>query len=126
MIHRDCTDGVRSRDRFLKRFPNISTLAAAQEEEVLALWSGLGYYSRARNLHRSAQKIVGEMEGHFPRDPELIASLPGIGRYTLGAIASIAFDLPVPLVDGNVIRVYSRIFALKGSPKDSKFLKRIW
>jgi A/G-specific adenine glycosylase len=112
--------------RFLKRFPTIQSLASAKEEEVLALWSGLGYYSRAKNLHKAAQKIVREHEGKFPEDPETIQSLPGIGRYTLGAIASIAFDQALPVVDGNVIRVYSRLFALKGSPKESKFQKEIW
>src|SRR5262247_3274442 len=112
--------------RFLKRFPDIHSLATAREEDVLALWSGLGYYSRARNLHQAALKIVQDHRGRFPQDPDAIRSLPGIGPYTLGAVASIAFDLPLPLVDGNVIRVYSRLLALKGSPKDTKFQKKIW
>ena len=112
--------------RFLKRFPDLRSLAEATEEEVLALWSGLGYYSRAKNIHRSARKILVEHAGIFPKDPEKIAALPGIGRYTLGAVGSIAFGLPLPVVDGNVIRVYARLFALKGDPKDSKFQKQIW
>jgi A/G-specific adenine glycosylase len=112
--------------RFLRRFPTVESLARAKEEEVLALWSGLGYYSRARNLHRAAQKIVQDFQGMFPRDPEEIRSLPGIGRYTLGAVASIAFNLPLPLVDGNVARVYSRLLAFKGSPKDGAFQKKMW
>jgi len=112
--------------RFLKKFPNIKSLAHAKEEEVLALWSGLGYYSRARNLQAAAKKILQEHQGKFPEDPDAILALPGIGRYTLGAIASIAFDQVLPLVDGNVIRVYSRFFALKGSPSDTKFVKKIW
>src|SRR4029453_3344213 len=112
--------------RFLRRFPDLRSLAEAKEEEVLTLWSGLGYYSRARNLHRAAQKILDDHGGKFPKDPEMIASLPGIGRYTLGAVGSIAFGHPLPLVDGNVIRVYARYFALKGSPKDSRFQKKIW
>ncbi len=112
--------------RFLKKFPTLESLAQAPLEDVLALWSGLGYYSRARNLHRAAQKIVSEHQGKFPERSEDILSLPGIGRYTLGAIASIAFGQALPLVDGNVIRVYSRLFALKGSPSDSQFQKKIW
>ncbi|MFO1518278.1 MAG: A/G-specific adenine glycosylase [bacterium] len=112
--------------RFLKRFPNVDSLAQATEEDVLALWSGLGYYSRAKNLHKAAQAIVREHRGKFPKDPESIEALPGIGRYTLGAIASIAFEIPLALVDGNVIRVYSRLFAKRGSPKESKFQKEIW
>ncbi len=112
--------------RFLKKFPDLKSLAMASEEEVLAQWSGLGYYSRARNLHKAAQKILKEYQGKFPEKPEEILSLPGIGRYTLGAIASIAFNQALPLVDGNVIRVYSRLFALKGSPSDTKFQKKIW
>ncbi len=112
--------------RFLKKFPTIQSLAEADEKDVLALWSGLGYYSRAKNLQKAAQKIMTEFEGKFPQNPENILSLPGIGRYTLGAIGSIAFDLPLALVDGNVIRVYARLFALKGSPSDTKFQKRIW
>jgi len=112
--------------RFLKRFPDVRSLAEAPEDEVLALWSGLGYYSRAKNLHLAARQIMERHSGRFPRDPEAILSLPGIGRYTLGAIASIAFDHPLPLVDGNVIRVYARLFARKGSVKDRKFQKWIW
>ncbi len=113
-------------NRFLKKFPAISSLAEAKEEEVLSLWSGLGYYSRARNLHQAAKKIVEEHQGKFPQDPKAIQALPGIGRYTLGAIASIAFHQPLPVVDGNVIRVYARLFALKGVPNDPKFQKKIW
>ncbi len=112
--------------RFLKRFPDILSLANAKEEEVLTLWSGLGYYSRAKNLQKAAGQIVEKHQNQFPKDPKAILDLPGIGRYTLGAIASIAFDLPLPLVDGNVIRVYSRVFAIKGSPSDLKFQKQIW
>ncbi len=112
--------------RFLKKFPTLKSLAQAKEEEVLALWSGLGYYSRARNLQAAAKKILQEHQGKFPKDPDAILALPGIGRYTLGAIASIAFNQALPLVDGNVIRVYSRFFALKGSPSDTKFVKKIW
>jgi len=102
-------------DRFLKRFPDIESLANAPEEDVLALWSGLGYYSRARNLHKAAILIVSE-HGKFPADFETILALPGIGRYTAGAICSIAFNQPHPVVDGNIQRVISRLKALRARP----------
>jgi A/G-specific adenine glycosylase len=94
---------------FLKKFPNIRKLAAAREATVLAAWSGLGYYRRARMLHAAARVIVREHEGKFPQDSTGLRSLPGIGRYTAAAIASIAFDEPVAVVDGNVERVASRL-----------------
>ncbi len=112
--------------RFLTRFPTIQDLAKANEEEVLTLWSGLGYYSRARNLYKGAKEIVEKYDAKFPSNPQEILSLPGIGKYTLGAIASIAFEQPLPLVDGNVMRVYSRVFAISGNPQESKFQKKIW
>jgi A/G-specific adenine glycosylase len=90
--------------RFLERFPDVAALAAAEENEVLAAWSGLGYYSRARNLHRAARTMDG-----FPRDYEAIRALPGVGPYTAAAIASIAFDLPYAVLDGNVLRVVARV-----------------
>ena len=93
--------------RFLSRFPSVETLAAAAEQDVLALWSGLGYYSRARNLHRAAQQIVAS--GGFPRDYQAIRDLPGIGDYTAAAVASIAFGLPHAVLDGNVLRVVARV-----------------
>lgn len=95
--------------RFLAEFPAIEALANADEERVLKLWEGLGYYSRARNLQRAAKVVVEEYGGQFPDTPERISKLPGIGAYTTGAIASICFDQPVPAVDGNVLRVVSRI-----------------
>ncbi len=94
--------------RFLERFPTAFELAAASEEEVLKAWEGLGYYTRARNLHRAAKIIA---ENGFPRDFEGVRSLPGVGDYTAGAICSIAFDLPCPAVDGNVLRILTRLFA---------------
>ncbi len=97
--------------KFLERFPDIAALAKASVDDVLSQWAGLGYYSRARNLHRCAQ-TVHEMGG-FPRDPAGLQALPGIGPYTAAAIASIAFDVPVVPVDGNVERVVSRIFAVE-------------
>ncbi len=96
-------------ERWLARFPDFSTLAAATEAEVLAVWQGLGYYSRARNLHRAAQQVVAEFGGALPPDPAEIARLPGVGRYTAGAIASFAFDLAVPAIDGNIARVLARL-----------------
>lgn len=94
-------------ERFLARFPNAAELAQAEEAEVLALWSGLGYYSRARNLHQAAKKIVAA--GGFPRDYAAIRELPGIGDYTAAAVASIAYGLPYAVVDGNVRRVAARL-----------------
>jgi A/G-specific adenine glycosylase len=93
--------------RFLERFPTVTALAAAAEDDVLALWSGLGYYSRARNLRRAAQQIAAA--GGFPREYAAIRELPGIGDYTAAAVGSMAFDLPVAVVDGNVLRVVARV-----------------
>jgi A/G-specific adenine glycosylase len=95
--------------RFLQRFPTVERLAAARESSVLAAWSGLGYYRRARMLHAAARKIVRERAGKFPANAEELRALPGIGRYTAAAIASIAFDEPVAVVDGNVERVLQRV-----------------
>ena len=95
--------------RFMDLFPTVETLAAADEQEVLKAWEGLGYYSRARNLHRAAREIMARYGGVFPDTLKEIRSLPGIGPYTAGAIASISYDLPVPAVDGNVLRVMARL-----------------
>ena len=94
--------------RFLETLPNIASLAAVEEDRLLKLWEGLGYYSRARNLKRAAEVIQKEHGGALPRDYDALLKLPGIGAYTAGAIASIAFDIPVPAVDGNVLRVIAR------------------
>lgn len=94
--------------RFLESFPTIAELAKAEEQDVLKIWQGLGYYSRARNLQKAAQIVMQEYHGVIPREPLLLAKLPGIGPYTSGAVASIAFGLPVPAVDGNVLRVVTR------------------
>src|SRR5664279_4349503 len=96
--------------RFLQRLPTVQALAAAREQSVLALWSGLGYYHRARRLHQAAKVIARERDGEFPRTAEAWRELPGIGRYTAAAIASIAFGEPVAVVDGNVERVIERLF----------------
>ena len=98
--------------RWMARFPDIRSLAKADLDTVLKLWEGLGYYSRARNLHKAAWLITDEMGGIFPTSYKQILALPGVGPYTAGAIASIAFGQPTPAVDGNVLRVMSRIFAL--------------
>ena len=113
-------------ERFLSRFPDVGSLAAAPEGEVLEHWAGLGYYSRARNLHRAAREILSRHGGTFPSDFNSVLALPGVGRYTAGAILSIAFQKPYPVVDGNVIRVFSRLFGLPGKPKDPQFVKTIW
>jgi A/G-specific adenine glycosylase len=99
--------------KFLRRFPTVEKLASARESSVLAAWSGLGYYRRARMLHTAAKKIVKEYRGEFPGSAEDLCALPGIGRYTAAAIASIAFDQPVAVVDGNVERVLQRIHGKK-------------
>ncbi|MBQ3484008.1 MAG: A/G-specific adenine glycosylase [Clostridia bacterium] len=100
-------------ERFLERFPTIAALAAAPEDDVLKLWEGLGYYSRARNLHKGAQQVVEEFGSVIPADVDSLRKISGIGPYTAGAIASIAFDQPVPAVDGNVIRVVSRLKGIR-------------
>ncbi len=95
--------------RFVERFPDVETLAKASEDEVLRYWQGLGYYSRARNLHKAAQQIVANGQMPFPTDYQAIRALPGIGDYTAGAIAAFAYNLPYPALDGNVYRVLSRL-----------------
>ncbi|HTL70128.1 MAG TPA: A/G-specific adenine glycosylase [Candidatus Eisenbacteria bacterium] len=98
--------------RWMKAFPTVEALARADEKKVLKAWEGLGYYSRARNLHETARRIVAEFGGKFPEDFETLLSLKGVGRYSAGAIASIAYNRPRPIVDGNVLRVLSRLFAI--------------
>jgi A/G-specific adenine glycosylase len=110
--------GIHYYQRFIKRFPDIYTLAGATEEEVLKLWQGLGYYSRARNLHRAARMVQTSFAGEFPCEFDELLKLPGIGKYTASAIASLAFNKPVAVVDGNVYRVISRLFGIY-DPKDS-------
>ena len=109
-------------DRFLQHFPTVESLAAAPQKEVLKLWSGLGYYSRARNLHLTSQKIVADHNGKFPRELETALELPGIGAYTAAAVLSIAYDAPFAVLDGNVARVLARIHAIRGDLR----IPRIW
>ena len=110
-------------ERFLQRYPDVGTLACADEHDLLVAWAGLGYYSRARNLQRAAKKIV-EL-GEFPRDYQSIRNLPGVGDYTAAAIASIAFDLPYAVLDGNVIRVLSRLNGDSGNIHSAGVKKRL-
>ncbi|WP_233104140.1 A/G-specific adenine glycosylase [Haliangium ochraceum] len=113
-------------ERWLARFPTIATLAEAPLDDVLAQWSGLGYYSRARNLHRGAQEVMQRFGGRVPASVEELRTLPGVGPYTAGAIASIAFALPAPLVDGNVARVLARLYAIEGDIKASATMRALW
>jgi A/G-specific adenine glycosylase len=112
--------------RFIERFPGIASLAAAHEDEVLALWSGLGYYARARNLHRAAQLVAERHAGDFPRAFEDIVALPGIGRSTAGAIAVFAFGARHAILDGNVKRVLARYLGIEGFPGERKVESRLW
>lgn len=112
--------------RFLERFPDLETLAGADEEDVLAAWSGLGFYRRARNLYAGAQQVLEKHGGLVPRDPAALGAIKGIGRYTLGAILSAAWNDPLPILDGNVIRVMSRLFRLDGAPDRAVTLRELW
>lgn len=112
--------------RFLKRFPTPRALAKAPVSAVLDSWSGLGYYSRARSLHAAAQKVVREHQGKIPQEVDQLLELPGVGRYTAGAVASIAFDRPAPILDGNVIRVLCRYFAIREDPSRSAVQRKLW
>ena len=112
--------------RFIAAFPAIHDLAAADEEHVLRLWEGLGYYRRARQLHRAAKVVVDRYGGLFPADLEQVLQLPGIGRYTAGAILSIAYDSRQPVLEANTIRLYSRLLAYEGDPTKSAGKKSLW
>lgn len=113
-------------DRFITRFPSVHDLAAATESEVLQHWEGLGYYSRGRNLHRAAQVLCRDREGEFPRALDELHALPGIGRYTAGAIRSFAFDLPAPIVEANTLRLYCRLLGFDGDPRDASGQQLLW
>ena len=112
-------------ERFLKRFPNVAALAAAKEEDVLHLWQGLGYYSRARNLRKAAQAIVSN-GGEFPQSIESLRQLPGIGRYTAGAIISFAFDRPAPILEANTLRLYCRLLGFRDDPRATSGQRTLW
>ena len=111
-------------EKWMRLFPNIRALAKASEHDVLNAWEGLGYYSRARNLHKAAKIVAEQYDGKLPRDLVSIRNLPGIGRYTLGAISSIAFGMDVPALDGNIKRVYARLFDVS-EPADSTVGEKI-
>lgn len=113
-------------DRFIKRFPDVFTLAAAHEDEVMQYWAGLGYYSRARNLHRCAQVVVEKYQGQFPRTRDSLESLPGIGRSTAAAIMAFSFDARETILDGNVKRVLARYLAIDGPVNQSAVSKLLW
>ncbi|SNR61038.1 A/G-specific DNA-adenine glycosylase [Methylobacillus rhizosphaerae] len=112
--------------KFMQRFPDIASLASASQEDVLQYWSGLGYYSRARNLHKAAQIIMQQHGGNFPQDFEAIQALPGIGRSTAAAISSFAFGLSQPILDGNVKRVFARYFLIEDWPGLPRVEKTLW
>ncbi len=113
-------------DRWMQALPDWQALAAAKEDRVLKLWEGLGYYSRARNLHQLAKTVMEVHHGIFPDNPEAMKKLPGIGPYTAGAVASLAFGQSVPLIDGNVERVFARLFNIHSDIKSPANQKRLW
>ncbi len=113
-------------ERFLKRLPDVRALATADLDDVLGLWAGLGYYSRARNLYAAAGTVVEEFRGALPDNAAALRSLPGVGRYTAGAVASIAFDRPEPVVDGNVRRVLVRLLGIRDELRSAAVSDRLW
>ena len=112
-------------ERFLQRFPTVNALATAPEADVLRLWEGLGYYSRARNLHKAAQQVVLNGEA-FPRSIDELMSLPGVGRYTAGAIASFAYDVRAPIVEANTLRLYARLLGMTQDPRSKSGQALLW
>ncbi len=113
-------------NRFMARFPTVHDLAAADESEVLKHWQGLGYYRRARHLHAAAKTVVAELGGTFPDDPAFWQSLPGVGRYILGAVMSQAYERRMPIVEANSLRVLSRVFGSRLDPRGGEGLKWVW
>jgi len=113
-------------DRWMRQLPTLADFARARPQKVLKLWEGLGYYTRVRNAHAAAQVILQRHGGRFPRKFDDILALPGIGRYTAGAISSIAFNQPEPILDGNVIRILTRAFGIEGDPRCKKTNARLW
>jgi A/G-specific adenine glycosylase len=112
--------------RFIAQLPTVQALAAAPADQVMALWAGLGYYSRARNLHRCAMQVVSDHGGRFPTDPAVLATLPGIGRSTAAAVAAFSAGVRSPILDGNVKRVFARVFGIHGHPGERAIEKRMW
>ncbi len=112
--------------RFLARYPALEDLAAARDDAVRESWDGLGYYARARNLHAAARHVVAQLDGRLPRTEAGLRSLPGVGRYTAGAVASFAFGADVAAVDTNAARVLGRVFGIRGRQKTARLERRIW
>jgi len=112
--------------KFLRSFPDVESLANASSEQVMAHWSGLGYYTRARNLHACAKRVVQEYAGKFPSQPELLAELPGIGRSTAAAIAAFSYGAQAAILDGNVKRVFARVFGIEGYPGSKAVEQDLW
>ncbi|MGD9094125.1 MAG: A/G-specific adenine glycosylase, partial [Anaerolineales bacterium] len=112
--------------RWMARFPTVKDLAQSSQQKVLSVWEGLGYYSRARNLHRAAQIVMDQYGGELPADRTLLLKLPGIGHYTAGAIASIAFGLDEPALDGNIRRVLARAFDVNAPVRSKQGEQRLW
>jgi A/G-specific adenine glycosylase len=112
--------------RFVAEFPTVRALAEADEQAVLRQWEGLGYYRRARQLHRAARIVVEQFDGQFPRDLQSVRQLPGIGRYTAGAIVSIAFDTPAPILEANTVRLFSRLIGYRGAAASNAALTLLW
>ena len=113
-------------ERWIKQFPDFKTLAAAEEATVLKSWQGLGYYRRAKMFHKNARQICATYNGKLPQSTEELIKLPGIGRYTAGAIASIAFNKKAPLLDGNVIRILTRLFAISKNVSEKETIEQLW
>src|SRR5262249_5551021 len=113
-------------ERFLKSFPDVATLARASLDSILRHWEGLGYYRRARDLHRCARLLVTRHDGVLPRDPELLGALPGFGRYTVGAVLSQAYDCRLPILDANIRRVLCRLLAYRGNPRTGAADALLW
>jgi len=113
-------------EKFLEQFPNLETIATAPEEQILRAWEGLGYYNRVRNLQKTAQAVIDLHEGDFPHDADTLETLPGIGKYTAGAVSSFAFNEPAPIVDGNIARVLSRLFDFHEAIDAPAGQKQIW
>ena len=112
--------------RFIEAFPDVQSLAGAEESEVLRLWEGLGYYRRARSLHQAARHVLAEHAGKIPNDPELLGALPGLGRYTINAILSQAFDRRLPILEANSRRVLCRLLGIEADPRRADIDKRLW
>ena len=112
--------------RWMRELPTIKAVANASPDKIHKLWEGLGYYTRVRNLQKAARQIVEKHGGTFPKNFDDVLALPGIGRYTAGAICSVAFNQPVPVLDGNVIRVLTRIFGIGENPREKETNARLW